>query len=375
MATAQNDRRRASSASRQNGAGRRTRSSSENRKPLQGRDTGYRVGSSRRQKPNQGINPRLIVAGIVGILLIIALIFGISSCTKGCSSKKAEQKQTEEEVQTNPVDDRVAYGASSEITSKLATVLDRNEDFEKIAKKANKITDERLIDLAIAEPDAISFVLGSVKADGSTIPYDSEIPQGEFPKLYMFDDRWGYADYADGIVGSVGSGPVSLAMASMGMSGKTTYDPSSIAQAVHTAKLDTGASGMDDSFVTNHGADAGISATSVEATSDDLYMAIANGQPVLIKLKSASGIGSETSHWALIALLNADGSVSIYDPTSVTASSHTWSLGTVASGVESAYSLNPAAGTSSAATTSTEEGLEGTDETYDDGTYDESLGY
>jgi hypothetical protein len=268
-----------------------------------------------------------------------------------------------------------AYGVNAEQTDRLAEVLDRNEAFADIAKNADKITDERLIDLAIAEPEAVEFVAGSVKADGSTQPYDAAVPQGEYPKLYTFDPRWGYATYADGIIGSTGSGPVALSIASMGLSGKTTYDPATIAQAVTSAKLASGTTGMDDSFLTNHASEAGLAATSVEASSDGIYIPLAeDGVPVVIKLKSDSGIGSNNAHWAVVISLNSDNSITVYDPTSAIATSHTWSLGAVASKTDTAYSVTVAAGSAagSDANANADTSLDGTGEDTGEATGDES---
>ena len=344
MATARSERRRSSSGSSRQSGSRKSRSSSGNRRPLQGRDTGYRIGSNRRQKPG-GINPRLIIVCIVGILLLIALVFGVTSCVRGCSSSHTSKKESEQAEKVNSADARVAYGVSAEETAKLTPALDQAEQLQKIAKYANKITDARLIDLAVTEPAAIDFVAGAIKADGSTTPYDGAVPQGDFPMLYTFDPHWGYAPYADGTVGSLGSGPVALSIASMSLSGKTTYDPSAVASAVHAANLDNGTTGMDDSFVTNHGADAGVTATGLEASSDGIYNAIAEGYPVLIKLKSDSGVGSASAHWALIISLNSDNSITIRDPTSVYATEHPWSLGALSSRTDTAYSLTAATGT------------------------------
>ena len=233
MATANSDnRRKAPSSSRQRSSSRSQAHRSDGHKPLQRRDTGYRVGSSRRQNTSRSINPRIIIVGVVGILLLIALIFGITSCVKGCSSSGKKSSDSKQEQQVNPDDNRVAYGVSSDVTAKLGAFLDRNESFEKIAKSANKITDERLIDLAIAEPEAIEFVAGSVKANGSSQAYGEVVTQGTYPLLYTFDTRWGYIPYADGIIGVTGSGPVALSMGAMGLTGKNTYDPATIAQAV-----------------------------------------------------------------------------------------------------------------------------------------------
>lgn len=338
MATGQSDnRRRASGTSRR---------SSEERKPLQRRDTGYRVGSSRRQNTSRNINPRLIIAGIVGILVVIALVFGISSCVKGCS--KSNDKQKEDAVQeVNPDDSRVAFGVNAEETAKLGAVLDRNETFATIAKKADKISDERLIDLAIAEPEAIDFVAGSIEANGSSQAYGETVTQGTVPLLYTFDTRWGYLPYADGIAGVTASGPVALSMASMGLTGKNTYDPAAIIQAVTSANLASGTTGMDDAYVNNHASDVGLSATTVEASSDGIYTALTDGYLMLIKVKADSGIGMANAHWALITQLNSDGSITVYDPTSAVASGHNWSLGGVSSKTDKAYQLEASDGSGS----------------------------
>jgi hypothetical protein len=136
-------------------------------------------------------------------------------------------------------------------------------------------------------------------------------------------------------------------MASMGLSGKTTYDPATIAQAITSAKLANGTTGMDDSFLANHAIEAGLSATSIEASSDGMYTPIAEDQPVLIKVKSDSGIGSANAHWALIISLNADNSITVYDPTSAIASAQPWSLGAVATRTDTAFALQLANSTTS----------------------------
>ncbi|MDI9591015.1 MAG: hypothetical protein QM302_08285 [Acidobacteriota bacterium] len=347
MPTPTSDQRRGSSSGThrsQTPSRRQSRDGSGGRRPLQARDTGYRVGSARRQKSSRSVNPRLVVVGIVGLLLVIAVVFGISSCIRGCSSSARQRSGTDADtVQVNPDDKRVAYGVTSEVTTRLSEVLDRNEAFAEIAKNADKIGDERLIDLAIAEPDAIAFVAGSITTDGSTKPYDGTISPGELPLLYTFDTRWAYAQYADGFLGVTGSGPVALSMASMGLSGKTTYDPATIAQAITDAKLASGVTGMDDSFVSGHASEVGLTATSVDASSDGIYSPLSESLPVLVKLKADSGIGSASAHWAIVAQLNSDNSITLYDPTSVAASSHSWSLGAVASRTDTAYALAAAA--------------------------------
>ena len=324
------------------------RRSSDNRRPLQRRDTGYRIGGngSRRQSASRNINPRVIVVGVVGLLLLISLLFGITSCVKGCSGNTKPKEEPKQEEKVNPDDSRVAYGVPSDLTAKISAVLDRNETFAQIAERADKYSDARMIDLAIAEPEAIDFVAGFPDSDGSTKPYDGQVTRGEYPKLYTFDEHWGYAVYADGVMGITGSGPVSLSMASMGLSGKTTYEPTVVAQAVTAANAATGATGMDDSFLTSHGSDAGVVATAIEGIADGgIATAAGENQPVIVKLKSSSPIGNGSAHWILVTGANPDGTLNISDPTSAIASAQPWAAGAIATAADSAYSLAAAAGT------------------------------
>ena len=189
--------------------------------------------------------------------------------------------------------------------------------------------------------------------------------KGDFPVLYTFDERWGYMTFGDGILGVTGSGPVALSIASMGLSGTTANGPDVVAKAVIAAKLATGASGMDDAFLTNHASEVGLSATSLEVSSDGLYYPLTDGTPVLVKLKANSGIGSASAHWALIAALNSDGSVSLIDPSSAVASSHTWSIGTIADAADSAFMLLPSSG-------EYDSGGASDDTSYDDSSWDDS---
>ena len=337
-----------------------------NRKPLQRRDTGYRIGSggSRRQSASRNINPRVIVVGVVGLLLLISILFGITSCVRGCSGNAQPKEEPKQEEKVNPDDSRVAYGVPSDVTSRISAVLDRNEAFAEIAERADKYSDVRMIDLAINEPEAINFVNHFPDADTSTKPFDGQVVRGEYPQLYTFDERWGYAVYADGIMGITGSGPVALSMASMGLSGKTTYEPTVVAQAISAANAATGATGMDDSFLTSHGNDAGVVATAIESLSDGISAAVNEKAPVIVKLKASSPIGNSAAHWVLVTGANEDGTLKVSDPTSAKASALPWPTNTVAVSADSAYSLAAAAGTTGV----NPDGTTATDGTTTDGT-------
>jgi biopolymer transport protein ExbD len=303
------------------------------------------VSGNRRPRRRRS-GTRLAIVGAVGIMLVVLLIFGITSCVRGCTSSQQEatsQEQTDEEESDQPVnekDKRVAYGIDAETTAKLGQVLDRDESFAYLAAHADKIEDARLIDLALAEPEAVSFVAGAVDATGATQAFGASIPQGEYPTLYTFDTRWGYAPYADGMIGSIGSGPVAISMASMGLTGQTTQDPATVAALISAANAATGVSGMDETYLLEHLSDVGLAAAVADPSSEGMYIPLVENLPVIARVRENSGIGSNLSHWILITKLNDDNSISLNDPTSAIASSHSWSLGAVAAQTEAAYQIS-----------------------------------
>ena len=59
---------------------------------------------------------------------------------------------------------------------------------------------------------------------------------------------------------------------------------------------------------------------------------------VVVKLKK--DFDSPYEHWAVVTALNDDNSVTLCDPTSKQASSHTWAMGTIAGNSEGFYALS-----------------------------------
>lgn len=387
MASSSSDHRRSSRSS--HAARQRTGSRSSRRsgrvhnttpehKPLQKRDTGYRVGRGKTSSRRDGLagrirDPRMIFVGIVGLIVVGVLIFGISSWIKGCTStNRAKREKAEEQEAINTIDPRVSAKADEETTAKLGNVLDLSEAYEDIAKNADQI-DPKLIDLAVAEPEAVPFVKGYPEADKVASGYDENVTKGTYPLLYTWDTRWGYTSYAEGIAGVTASGPVALSIAAMGLTGTSTNDPVAVMSAVTAAELANGATGMGDLFVTEHAGDIGLSAEALDVSGDSIATAYYGESPVLLaRIKTNSPIGSVEAHWALVTKQNEDGSYTVIDPTSAIASSHTWAAGTIAGASDALYRLGKAGETDAA--TDLGEG-EATDTATDETAYDDTEVY
>lgn len=307
--------------------------------------TGYRV-SHHPIRFNDSFAPRGFLSrfdsrGLVflaiTILVVFLLIFGIVGCVRSCSSQKVDN--TEEQV--NPVDSRVAYGTDEELTGELSDALDQGDDIEWIAKHADEYSDPRIIELALREPEAISFVRNLPDADATAEAYEDEVTQGTYPLLYDWDSRWGYVEYGgDGLpLGLTGSGPTCLAMAYMGLTGNSDKTPADMAELATEAGCDTGDAFCTGDLFTGQAAGLGLSCVQTGVTSDELLSALSTG---VVAAQVNAGTLTSDAHWVLIIAENDDGSVTVYDPTSSSVSSHSWDPGTIASSSAGFWCLSAA---------------------------------
>ncbi len=285
-----------------------------------------------------GFNPnrQTFILIALAILLLIILVVGISSCVRGCSSEKASSSNE----QVNPVDSRVAYGVSENLTRELSTSLDRAEKVQQIAKNADKYSDQELIELALAQEDAVDFVASYPDAAHEAASYTDAVSKGTVPDLWCWDSRWGAVDYAGHALAVSGSGPTSLAMAYMSLVGDAKQTPATIASTVEADGLATGDSYMDSSFVEKEAANLGLSAKSYTASADNINIAVDANSYALIEVKA--GTVTDKTHWVLVVSENQDGTVLIKDPTSPEACSRAWSPNTLASGSQHLYAITAA---------------------------------
>lgn len=296
-------------------------------------------------------SPRSLALLIVVACVALLAIFGISSCVSSCVATRNAQKEQQEAVETNPVDSRVAYGADDTISQELSSALDNADKLKDIAANATAYSDDRIIELALREPTAIDFVQQLPTASKDTSAYSGTVVKGTYPVLYDWDTSWAFMDYGTLPLGITGSGPTSLAMAYMGLTGKNDKSPADIAQLAIDSNYATGASGTSADFFTSVATSLDLKCTKLDATENDIAENLTASTPILVELQAGT-VGDE-SHWALLVSYNRDSSVTLYDPTSTSATAHTWDAGTIADSATTLYLLEATDSTSSTSTTST----------------------
>ena len=283
------------------------------------------------------LRPRVLLLLLIVIVVVAVLVVGVSSCVR--RNHEAATQTVEESKPKNEQDARVAAGVSASMTSKFTEALDSADVLATIARNADQYEDDRLLDLALSEPTARNFIAAYPSSDKSSRPYDGSVKRGEVPCLYNWDDHWGAVTYGNGPLAVTGSGPTVLAMAYMGLTGKTDFSPTEIAQQASKGNFADGDSGTKGEMFPKLTSSMGLTANEFDPTSDAMSFSLGDNTVIAAEVKK--GTLTDAAHWILVVNMNEDGSVTVFDPTSTYVSSRPWDLASLTSASNKFYAISP----------------------------------
>ena len=183
---------------------------------------------SRRQRQRElRIKIFTVSTGTVLFLLILYLTGTLWSLVvkgRNCDHKTENAAQTSDQLE------QMEVFADSEASLDETEEKDEMEILEEFAKK-NGLTledyPESLIELLGKNSEAKDFVLNyPLKKDQTPTDDVDEIEDlDSIPLLMQWDQRWGYYEYGDEVLGLTGCGPTCLSMVAMYLLKDTRYTP------------------------------------------------------------------------------------------------------------------------------------------------------
>ena len=181
---------------------------------------------------------------------------------------------------------------------------------------------EQLIELLQNNEETADFVFDYPEKK-DTAPADTvgEVVQGQVPLLLQWDERWGYAFYADDMIAVNGCGPTAIAMVAAGLTGDNTVTPYKVAQFSAGNGYYAGDSGTSWSLMTEGAQQFGIYGEEMGLSEDEVFSALENGHPIICSMRP--GDFTTTGHFIVLTGIE-DGKIQVNDPNSRVRSGKLW---------------------------------------------------
>lgn len=181
---------------------------------------------------------------------------------------------------------------------------------------------EQLIELLQNNEETADFVFDYPEKK-DTAPADTvgEVVQGQVPLLLQWDERWGYAFYADDMIAVNGCGPTAIAMVAAGLTGDNTVTPYKVAQFSAGNGYYAGDSGTSWILMTDGAQQFGIYGEEMGLSEDEVFSALENGHPIICSMRP--GDFTTTGHFIVLTGIE-DGKIQVNDPNSRVRSEKLW---------------------------------------------------
>lgn len=254
------------------------------------RYTGRRIG--RRSKRRKRRRIRRIIKGIFCIALIILMI------TAGLWAK-------------DMITGRGNLAVTALTNPKVRKVMAHKDQYP-----------VELIELLENNAETAEFVLGyQEKKDTAPAETIGDVTQGEIPLLLQWDERWGYAYYADDMIAVNGCGPTAIAMVAAGLTGDNTITPYRVAQFSAENGYYAGDSGTSWSLMTEGARQFGIYGEEMGLSESEVFSALENGHPIICSMRP--GDFTTTGHFIVLTGVE-EGKIRVNDPNSRERSGKLW---------------------------------------------------
>lgn len=314
----------------------------------------------RRKKRIRQAIVRCSILLLVVILLITGIVKMISGIWKHFHKDKSPDKKTEqmtdsttEEVTTEEVKAEideaiVAKELPADREAALASLQTQGEtdpDIKAICDNAAVYSDKILQCLAI-NSEMKQFVIDypakiSIVFDGN---FSVDVPEDEIPLFLQFDEKWGYADYGNNIIGINGCGPTCLSMAYVYLKKDGNMNPIKVADfSVANGHLnengDTNWTLMTDGAVA-----LGLTSEEITLSKESILSSLENGKVVICSM--SPGDFTRNGHFILIREYK-DGLFYVNDPNSEARSQVGWDYNRLSEQISNMWEIGAGSDTSS----------------------------
>lgn len=182
---------------------------------------------------------------------------------------------------------------------------------------------EMLIKFAENYPEPLDFVYKYPEFKDYRPDFDltAEAQSQEVPLLLQWDDRWGYASYAGGLMGYAGCGPTSLSMAALYLTHDPEQTPLKAAAIAEEQKYCSEGGGSNWTLISEGSRLMGMDAKALPLDRGVMERALDQGKPIILSV--GPGDFTRSGHY-LVAVGYEEEGFRVNDPNSRANSAKCW---------------------------------------------------
>lgn len=281
-------------------------------------DRKKREAMERRRRKQRKQLIALLLRVLVLIVIICIVVFAVKQI-KETRAEKAAIKAQQESQQNNPSNDNDGAAVADNKDDQ-----DNNEDTEGNDTFAD--ADEELVMTSDAYPQALKdlyqkneeareFVLAYPEKKGTadTSTLDEYVNSTEVPLLMQWDERWGYYEYSDSVIGVAGCGPTCLSMVAIYVNNDPYMTPIEIADFAMENGYCVEGSGTEWTLMEEGARRLGLNVEELQLDENAIARELQAGNPIICNM----GPGDFTDNGHYIVLTSWEsGTVLVNDPNS-----------------------------------------------------------
>lgn len=142
------------------------------------------------------------------------------------------------------------------------------------------------------------------------------------PRLYQWDERWGYEQYNENFFARAGCGPTCLSMVDIYLTGSTDHDPLWMARFAEEHGYNEVGNGTKWALFSEGAGLLGMRAEGITISPEYIAETLAQGIPIVCIM--GPGDFTDQGHYLVLTGIDADGNITLNDPNSRTRSERTW---------------------------------------------------
>ncbi len=198
---------------------------------------------------------------------------------------------------------------------------------------------ESIVELLGKNPETEKFVLEYPFA--KDVKYEIDLSDlkdcTEVPRLYQWDQRWGYIFYGSDVAGRTACGPTCMSMVAIYLTKNTDYTPAYMMQYALDHRYYNG--GTNWAFFSQGAAGLGLRSQELPLSKGKIIQQLEAGHPVVCSM--GPGLFTEVGHYIVLVGVE-DGKFRVNDPNSIARSNKLWEYDDIKDQIRNLWAMSKA---------------------------------